>query len=192
MRARIGPHVIADTAAAMELKEATYPAVIYFPRKDVETGFLSKTDRTSHCPYKGDASYYSILIDGEVLENVVWSYESPFPAMEAITGLLAFYTDRVEVYAAPDEREEGAVPRASRRRRGAAAGRQPELTLRSREISAWAAAGARTFAPLIMKTNTSRGARRRRAWRQRSRPGGRLPPAQALATSAQRSSAAAS
>ncbi len=110
MRARIGPHVIANTAAAMELTEATYPAVIYFPRADVETGFLSKTDRTSHCPYKGDASYYSILIDGEVLENVVWSYESPFPAMEAIIGLLAFYTDRVEIYAAPDEREEGLFP----------------------------------------------------------------------------------
>ncbi len=110
MRARIGPHVVADSGEALELKEASYPAVVYFPRKDVETGFLSKTERTSHCPYKGEASYYSILIDGDLLENVVWSYEAPFPAMEAITGHLAFYTDRVEVYAAPDEREEGLFP----------------------------------------------------------------------------------
>ena len=110
MRARIGPHVIADSADAMTLQESTYPAVTYFPRKDVETSFLAKTDRTTHCPYKGDASYYSIMIDGDLLENVVWSYEAPFPAMEAITGHLAFYTDRVEVYAAPDEREEGLFP----------------------------------------------------------------------------------
>ena len=110
MRARIGQHVIADTPDAVLLKEADYPAVVYFPRGGVETGFLSKTDRTTHCPYKGDASYYSIMMDGELLENVVWSYEAPFPAMEAIGGLLAFYTDRVEVYAAPDESEEGLFP----------------------------------------------------------------------------------
>ena len=110
MRARIGPHVIADAADALELKEADYPAVVYFPRKAVETGFLSKTDRSTHCPYKGDASYYSIMLDGEVLENVVWSYEAPFPAMEAITGHLAFYTDRVEVYAPPAEAEQGLFP----------------------------------------------------------------------------------
>ncbi len=110
MRARIGQHVIADTADAVLLKEADYPAVVYFPRAGVETGFLSKTDKTTHCPYKGDASYYSILMNGELLENVVWSYEAPFPAMEAITGLLAFYTDQVEVYAAPDESEQGLFP----------------------------------------------------------------------------------
>ena len=110
MRARIGPHVIADTADAVLLEEADRPAVVYFPRSGVETGFLSKTDRSTHCPYKGDASYYSIMLDGDVLENVVWSYEAPFPAMEAITGLLAFYTDRVEVYAEPDKAEQGLFP----------------------------------------------------------------------------------
>ena len=110
MRARVGQHVIADSAAAVELKEADYPAVVYFPRKDVETGFLSKTERTTHCPYKGDASYYSMLVNGELYENVVWSYEAPFPAMEAITGMVAFYADRVEVYAAPDESEQGLFP----------------------------------------------------------------------------------
>ena len=110
MRARIGQHLIADTTEALLLSEADYPPVAYFPRDGVETGFLSKTDRSSHCPYKGDASYYSILINGELLENVVWSYEAPFPAMEEIAGRLAFYTDRVEVYAPEPESERGLFP----------------------------------------------------------------------------------
>ena len=109
MRARIGGHVIADSAKAVVLQEASYAPVVYFPRDDVETGFLSRTAKSTHCPYKGDASYYSIMLDGDLHEDVVWSYEAPFPAMEAIAGLLAFYPDRVEVYA-PDEAEEGLFP----------------------------------------------------------------------------------
>ncbi len=97
VRARIGGHVIADTAAALTLQEASYPAVQYIPRQDVEMGFLGKTEKQTNCPYKGDASYYSIDIDGQVLENVVWSYEAPYPAMRQIEGYVAFYP-QVEVY----------------------------------------------------------------------------------------------
>ena len=110
MRARLGNHVIADSAGALVLQEASLAPVVYFPREDVETGLLSRTAKSTHCPYKGDASYYSILLDGVVNEDVVWSYEAPFPAMEAIAGKLAFYTDRVEVYS-PDEAEEGLFPK---------------------------------------------------------------------------------
>lgn len=99
IRGKRGDRVIADSIDALALKEADYPVVRYFARKDVEEGLLSKTEKTSHCPYKGDASYYSIFLDGEILENVAWSYEEPFPAMEQIKGRLAFYTDRIEVYA---------------------------------------------------------------------------------------------
>lgn len=98
VRARRGDHILADSTDAIVLQEASYSGVRYFARDGVETGFLSKTEKTSHCPYKGQASYYSIFLDGEVLENVAWSYEEPFPAVEQIRGRLAFYTDRIEVY----------------------------------------------------------------------------------------------
>lgn len=97
-RARFAGHVIADSADALILRESTYPPVIYFPRIDVEMGFMSRTDRGTHCPYKGDASYFTVLMDGQFAENAVWTYEQPFPAMEAIEGRLAFYTDKIEVY----------------------------------------------------------------------------------------------
>ena len=97
-RAKYGDHVIADTGDALVLKEADYPPVVYFPRDDVSMDFLSRTDRTTHCPYKGDAAYYTILMDGRFAENAVWTYEQPYAAMEQIRGRLAFYPDKVEVY----------------------------------------------------------------------------------------------
>ncbi|RYG02734.1 MAG: DUF427 domain-containing protein, partial [Caulobacteraceae bacterium] len=104
-RAKYGDHVIADTGDALILKEADYPAVVYFPRADVSMDFFSRTDRTTHCPYKGDAAYYTILMDGRFAENAVWTYEQPFPAMEQIRGRLAFYPDKVEVYQVDGARE---------------------------------------------------------------------------------------
>jgi uncharacterized protein (DUF427 family) len=58
---------------------------------------LSRSERTTHCPYKGDASYYSVTAGGKALENAIWTYETPFPAMAGITGHLAFYPDRVTI-----------------------------------------------------------------------------------------------
>ncbi len=98
VRAKVGGHVIADTAEALMLTEASYAPVAYLPREDVEMGFLSKTDHHSYCPYKGEASYFSLHIDGEMRENAVWSYEDPYPALQAIKGRLAFYPNQVEVY----------------------------------------------------------------------------------------------
>ena len=98
VRAKVGGHVIADTAEALMLQEASYPAVPYLPREDVEMGFLSKTDHHTYCPYKGEASYYSLHLDGEMRENAVWSYEDPYPAMQEIKGRLAFYPNKVEIY----------------------------------------------------------------------------------------------
>ncbi|WP_304190912.1 DUF427 domain-containing protein, partial [Phenylobacterium aquaticum] len=97
-RARFENHVIADSGDALVLKEAAYKPVVYFPRADVSMEFMSKTERSTHCPYKGDASYYTVLMDGQFGENSVWSYEAPFPAMEQIRGHLAFYPDKIEVY----------------------------------------------------------------------------------------------
>jgi uncharacterized protein (DUF427 family) len=98
VRVRFQDHVIGSSDRALVLKEADYPPVFYIPREDVETGFLSKTAHTTECPYKGQASYYSAFINGALAENVAWSYEAPYPAMEAIAGMLAFYPDKVDVY----------------------------------------------------------------------------------------------
>jgi uncharacterized protein (DUF427 family) len=100
VRVRVGDDVIADTGQALDLKESTYPLVHYLPRSEVPMDRLIKTDRSTHCPYKGDASYFSIVAkDGTRIENAVWSYETPFPAMKEIAGYLAFYPNRVEISA---------------------------------------------------------------------------------------------
>lgn len=96
VRVTVGDKVIADSTSALALKEASYPVVNYVPREDVDMTRLTRTARTTHCPYKGDASYYSIEIDGKTIENAVWSYETPFPAMNAIKGYLAFYPNKVD------------------------------------------------------------------------------------------------
>jgi uncharacterized protein (DUF427 family) len=89
--------VIADTTRALALKEANYPAVQYVPRADTNMALLEATDRVTHCPYKGDASYFSLKANGKTLANAVWSYEQPFPAMAEIEGYLAFYPDKVRI-----------------------------------------------------------------------------------------------
>ena len=94
---RVGDRVLADTTAALNLRESTYPAVPYIPLADVDQSLLKETDTSTHCPYKGDASYYSVdLPDGE-LTDVIWTYRSPYPAVAEIAGHVAFYADKVEV-----------------------------------------------------------------------------------------------
>ena len=106
MQVRYGEHVIADSRAALTLQESTYPAVIYFPREDVAMAFFSRTEKTTHCPYKGDASYYTILMDGRFAENAVWTYETPYPAMAQIKDHLAFYPNKVTI----EELDESVAP----------------------------------------------------------------------------------
>ncbi|AND90880.1 DUF427 domain-containing protein [Bradyrhizobium diazoefficiens] len=97
VRVTAGDIVIAETSKALTLKEAKYPAVQYVPRQDANMTLLERTDRVTHCPYKGDASYYSIKADGKTLDNAIWTYETPFPAMAEISGHLAFYPDKVKI-----------------------------------------------------------------------------------------------
>jgi uncharacterized protein (DUF427 family) len=96
VRVRFGGTVIADTTRALTLKEAGYRAVQYIPRSDADMSLLARTERRTHCPYKGDASYFTIAAGGRTAENAVWSYEQPFPAMAAIKEYLAFYPDCVD------------------------------------------------------------------------------------------------
>ena len=97
VRVTAGGVVIADTTHALILKEASYPAVNYVPRSDANMALLKRSDRTTHCPYKGDASYFSVVAEGKAIENSIWSYEAPFPAMAEISGHLAFYPDKVTI-----------------------------------------------------------------------------------------------
>jgi uncharacterized protein (DUF427 family) len=88
--------VVADTARALLLREASYKPVYYIPREDAEMALLERTNHTTTCPYKGGASYYSIRVGERVAENAIWSYETPYPAMAEIAGRLAFYPSRVD------------------------------------------------------------------------------------------------
>lgn len=96
VRVTVGGEVIVDTTRALTLKEASYPAVQYVPREDAVMGRFEKTANATNCPYKGDASYYTVKTAGRTAENAVWSYETPYPAMAAIKGYLAFYPNRVD------------------------------------------------------------------------------------------------
>jgi len=93
---KIAGQVIADTGEALTLREAAYPPVLYVPRKDVAMALLERTDRSTYCPYKGDAAYYSIPLGGERSANAVWTYEAPYAAVAEIKDYLAFYPDRVD------------------------------------------------------------------------------------------------
>ena len=94
---RIGDQVLADTRAAITLKEASYAEVQYIPRADVDMSLLTRSAHTTYCPYKGDANYFSLQGSHPQADNAVWTYEQPFSAVSAIKDHLAFYPDRVEI-----------------------------------------------------------------------------------------------
>jgi len=86
----VGGQVIADSRHALTLREASCPPVQYIPRRDVDMAALTRTEHTTYCPYKGDASYYSIPVGGDRSVNAVWTYEAPFEAMASIKDHVAF------------------------------------------------------------------------------------------------------
>ncbi|MBV8928295.1 MAG: DUF427 domain-containing protein [Mycobacteriaceae bacterium] len=95
---RVNGEVIADTDAALTLQEATYPAVQYVPIGDVNQSLLRSTDTATYCPFKGDASYYSVTTSsGHVVDDAIWTYQNPYPAVAAIAGHVAFYPDKAEI-----------------------------------------------------------------------------------------------
>lgn len=101
-RAQFNDAVIADTTDALVFREANHPPVVYFPKGDVAMEYMARTDRVTHCPYKGDATYYTLRRNSEIAENAAWSYEEAGEGVGQIAGYIAFYTDQVEVYAVDD------------------------------------------------------------------------------------------
>ena len=94
---RAGETMIADTHRALVLREATYKPVLYIPREDADMHLLTRSDRKTYCPYKGDAGYFDLPIAGAAGSAAVWTYEAPYDAVAAIAGHLAFYPDRVTI-----------------------------------------------------------------------------------------------
>src|SRR5204862_6814836 len=95
-RGRFKGPVVAGTTRPRALREATLPPVQYVPREDADMSLLARTAHKTHCPFKNDASYYTIRASGRTAENAVWTYEDPYPGVAAIKNHLAFYADRVD------------------------------------------------------------------------------------------------
>lgn len=100
--ATVGGRVIADTRKALTLQESTYPAVRYIPRKDVDFTLLERSEHETYCPYKGEASYYSIRAGETSADNAVWTYETPYDAVAEIKEYVAFYLNLVDVQVRED------------------------------------------------------------------------------------------
>ena len=105
VKVEFGGEVVADSAHALLLREANYQPVHYFPRDDVRMDLLRRTEHATRCPYKGDASYWTLEAGGRTAENAVWSYDDPIPGMTGIAGYLAFYRDRMDSWS-----EDGLLP----------------------------------------------------------------------------------
>jgi uncharacterized protein (DUF427 family) len=93
--------IVADSVDALTLQESTYPAVQYIPLGDVVQKALSRTDTSTYCPYKGDAGYYSVTTSAGTVDDAIWTYEQPYPAVAAIAGHVAFYPDKADITVTP-------------------------------------------------------------------------------------------
>ena len=106
----LGGEKLAESGRAVLLEETGSPSRYYLPREDVRTELLRPTSHHTTCPFKGEASYWSAEVGGEVYEDLVWSYETPIPAAQQIAGLMCFYNERVELTISDRHRQD---PRAS-------------------------------------------------------------------------------
>ena len=95
---RVNGELVADTNDALTLQESTYPAVYYIPLRDVVAERLKASDTETYCPFKGDASYYHVVTEGgETVDDAIWTYTKPYPAVGQIVGHVAFYPDKADV-----------------------------------------------------------------------------------------------
>lgn len=96
VRVTFNGETVAESSRALAMQETDYPVVHYIPLEDVDQSLLTPTDHSSHCPYKGDASYYTLTVGGQEAENAVWYYPDPYPAVSEIKDHVAFYKTRVD------------------------------------------------------------------------------------------------
>lgn len=94
---KLAGDIVLASETHLELREAAYPPVAYIPRLDLDLSRLMRSDHTTWCPYKGEAAYFHLrTATGQIIENAVWTYETPFPAVAAIKGALAVYPNKVD------------------------------------------------------------------------------------------------
>jgi uncharacterized protein (DUF427 family) len=103
VRAFLGNVAVADSTRALLLLEARHLPVYYFPPEDVHTDLLEPTEKSTHCPHKGDASYWSIVVGDRVARSAVWSYQDPLPGRDDIRGYLAFYWHKLDAWFEEDD-----------------------------------------------------------------------------------------
>ncbi len=103
VRVTFNEEIIADSGDAIRLDESKYAPVYYLPRKDVKMERLVRTTHSTHCPFKGHASYYTLSSGSRTAPNAVWSYEQPYDEMSVIKERLAFYPDKVDSISVADE-----------------------------------------------------------------------------------------
>lgn len=95
---RVNGELVADTRDSLTLQESTYPAVQYIPLRDVVAERLQASDTETYCPYKGEASYYSVVTAaGDTVDDAIWTYEKPYPAVAQIAGHVAFYPTKADI-----------------------------------------------------------------------------------------------
>ena len=98
---RIGGTVVAETDAALSLRESTYPVVQYVPLAAVDQNVLSRSATTTYCPFKGEADYFDVTVGGETVTDAIWTYGEPYEAVGDIAGHVAFYADKADVAVIP-------------------------------------------------------------------------------------------
>lgn len=103
IRVTFAGHTIAETHRALILREDGHPPIAYLPREDVHTEVLKATATRTRCPFKGEASYYDIAVEGKVADDAVWTYDTPCPAVAPVAAFLAFYDDQVTIEGVPTQ-----------------------------------------------------------------------------------------
>jgi uncharacterized protein (DUF427 family) len=102
VQVRVNGELVADSRAALGLAESTYPIVQYIPIDDVNPKVLDRSASRTYCPYKGEAGYYDVTVGNLTIEDAIWTYEEPFPAVAAIAGHVAFYPNKADISVDPD------------------------------------------------------------------------------------------
>ena len=98
VKVRFNGTLVAESRRAVIMRETRYAPVYYIPRDDIRMDLMARNDHRTHCPFKGNASYWTLTVDGKTAENVAWSYEDPLPEAAPICGFMAFYTNQVETW----------------------------------------------------------------------------------------------
>jgi uncharacterized protein (DUF427 family) len=96
VRVMFGGEIVADSRRVKLIHEQGHLPVYYFPRSDVRMDLLEATDLTTHCPFKGDASYWSVRVSDRVAENAVWGYPEPIDSAPPLADYLAFYWNKMD------------------------------------------------------------------------------------------------